>query len=110
MNDKQEMRITDEEIKLIQITFKDNTPLLKLLRKIFLPEYDPNAPIGQTVDLWTIKDIASMTPEECKIYFQTRRDLILHIESQLMQLKVLAEMESETVAKALERAKKDSVK
>ncbi|KKQ75521.1 MAG: hypothetical protein US97_C0039G0010 [Microgenomates group bacterium GW2011_GWF1_38_5] len=103
------MRITPEEKTVIEQTFGNNTKLLKLMRKIFLPEYDPSAPVGQVVDLWTIKDISSMTPEEVKVYFMTRRDLILHIESQLMQLQALSQ-KTETVEEALKRQKKDSTK
>ena len=33
-----EMRITDEELNLIKTTFAENDTLLKLIRKIFLPE------------------------------------------------------------------------
>lgn len=107
MEDKNEMRITTEEKAVIEQTFGDNTKLLKLMRKIFLPEYDPNAPIGQTVDLWTTKDVAQMTPEEVKVYFMARRDLILHVESQLLQLQVLSQ-KVETAEEVLERMKKNS--
>ena len=102
-----EMRITPEEKTTIEQTFGNNPKLLKLMRKIFLPEYDPNAPIGQTVDLWTVKDISVMTPEEVKTYFMARRDLIMHIESQLMQLKVLSQ-KTETVGEVMKRMKKNS--
>lgn len=104
-----DMRITPEEKKSIEDTFGGNDRLLKLLRKIFLPAYDPNAPIGQTVDLWSMKDITGMAPEEAKIYFLTRQQLILHVEAQLMQLKVLAKKE-ETVEDVMKRMQKDSSK
>ena len=107
--DKNEMRITPEEKTVIEQTFGNNPRLFKLMRKIFLPEYDHNAPVGQIVDLWTIKDISSMAPEEVKVYFMTRRDLILHIESQLMQLNSLSQ-KTETAEEALKRMTKDSSK
>ena len=110
MQQGQQMRITPDEIQLLQMHFKDNPMLLKLLRKLFLPEFDPNAPLGQSVDLWTIKDISSMTPEECKIYFWTRRDLIMHIESQLLQIDSLAGMKLESPKEKESRIKKDSQK
>ena len=105
-----EMRITTEEIQMIKSAFTGNVALLKLMRKIFLPEYDPKAPLGQSVDLWTIKDISAMSPEEVKIYFLARRDLILHIESNLLQLQHLANTNLETVEEALARTKKNSSK
>ena len=109
-NGQPEMRITTEEIQMIKSAFTGNTALLKLMRKIFLPEYDPKAPLGQSVDLWTIKDISAMSPEEVKIYFLARRDLILHIESNLLQLQHLANTKLESVEEALIRLKKDSTK
>ena len=36
MKKEQTMRYTDEELDLIKSTFKDNLPLLKAIRKIFL--------------------------------------------------------------------------
>ena len=105
----EDMRITPEEKKVIEDTFGGNVKLLKLLRKIFLPVFDPNAPIGQTVDLWSMKDISGMAPEDVKVYFLARQQLILHVEAQIMQLKSLAE-KTETVEEALERMKKDSSK
>ena len=80
------------------------------MRKIFLPEFDPKAPLGQTVDLWSIKDISSMSPDEVKVYFMARRELVMHIESQLLQLQALANTKLETVEEAMARLKLDSNK
>jgi len=44
---EQQMRFTESELDLIRRTFKGNEALLKLLRKVFLPEIDPDAPLGQ---------------------------------------------------------------
>lgn len=107
---KPEMRITDDERKTIKAAFQGNVNLLKLLRKIFLPEYDPNAPLGQTVDMWSIKDISETPAEVVKTYFMARRELILHIESQLIQLQILAETPLETLEEAMARVGKDSTK
>lgn len=107
---EKEMRISTEEVRLIQSVFKDNDKLLKLMRKIFLPSYDPNAPIGETVDLWSIKDIGNMHPDEVKIYFMARRELIMHVESQILQLRALAQMVIEEPVEAAARRKKDSAK
>ena len=107
---KPEMRITDEEIEAIKSAFQGNVKLLKIMRKIFLPEYDPKAPLGQTVDLWSVKDIGSMPPEEVKIYFLARKELIMHIEAQLMQLQILADTKLETIEEWTARNKKNSNK
>lgn len=104
------MRITEDEIKLIQASFKGNVALLKIMRKVFLPEYDPESPLGQTVDLWSIADLSNVSPEECKIYFTARRALIMHMESQLLQLQILSETVLETPEEAKKRLKLDSTK
>lgn len=109
-NGKPEMRITESEIKAIKVAFEGNKELLKLMRKIFLPEFDPKAPLGQTVDLWSIKDIGSMSSDDVKIYFMARRELVMHIESQLLQLQALADTKLETVEEAMARLKLDSNK
>lgn len=102
------MRFTDSELALLRSTFKGNEPLILLLRKIFLPEIDPQAPIGQLVDLWMVKNYAGMTPEDVKINIIARQDLIMHVESQLLQIKVLAEQTDETIEEVAARLNKDS--
>lgn len=96
----QQMRYTEEEINLIKSTFKDNEKLLKLLRKTFLPEYDPQAPLGQTVDLWMTVPPSELTPEYAYVNWKARNNLIAHVEQQLMQLDFLSKMQEKPKAKA----------
>lgn len=105
-----QMRITDEEIELIQRTFAGNDRLVRLMRKLFLPEIDPNAPIGQMVDLWMTVDIRDMSPEEAFLNIKARNQLITHVDQQLMTIQVIANMEPEDVGKLKEKAVKDSNK
>lgn len=105
-----QMRFTDPELSLIKNTYKDNTELLKLLRKVFLPEYDPTAPLGQQIDLWMTLDISSKTPEEAMHLILVRNALIGHVEFQLQQLQFLANQDDETPEEALSRLKKNSSK
>jgi len=104
------MRFTDEELALIQATFKGNEKLLKLMRKVFLPEYDPYAPLGQTVDLWMVLDIKGLDPQQAYLRMLSRNELIVHIEQQLLQLKALSLQTNETEKEKDERRKKDSTK
>lgn len=104
------MRFTDDEIAIAKATFKGNDRLLKLLRKVFLPEYDPNAPLGQVIDLWMTLDVTNKHPDEVRTNILARNQLITHIEQQLMQLKFLAELNEPTEAERKEKAKKDSSK
>ena len=54
------MRITEQEILLIQQTFRGNERMLRLLRKVFIPELregiENEVPLGQLVDLWMDRD------------------------------------------------------
>lgn len=88
------MRITPEEIALIKSAFKGNIRLLQVLRKVFLPEIDPYAPLGQQVDLWlSLTEIKQLAPDVAYQYIMIRNGIIGHVENQLIQLNVLAEME-----------------
>lgn len=107
---KQQMRYTDDELLLIKNTFKGNERLLKLLRKTFLPEYDPYAPIGQVVDLWMTLDVRSLTPEGAYIRLIARNELISHVEQQLQQLTVLADLAPATKEDEQAKKNKDSSK
>lgn len=110
MEKGRQMRFTQEELDLIKTTFKGNERLLKLLRKVFLPEIDPDAPLGQVIDLWMTVPIQQLTPEQAMVNILARNQLIMHIEQQLMQLQILAEGKSETEEEKQERIKKDSAK
>ena len=104
------MRFTGDELNLIKNTFKGNVELLKLLRKVFLPEIDPGAPLGQLVDLWCSLPIKEMLPEQAQINILARNSLIIHIEQQLIQLNILAEMNNFTPEELIAKSNKDSAK
>lgn len=107
----QTMRMTEDELALIKSTFGGNERLLKLLRKVFLPEYDPTAPFGQTIDLWlAMTDIKSLPPDHAYQFILSRNLVIGHIEAQIEQLRYFAELKNETKEEAELRAKKDSTK
>jgi len=105
-----QMMYTEDELTLIKATFKNNEKLLKLMRKVFLPEYDPNAPLGQVIDLWLSLPVKEMSPEAAQINILARNSLIMHIENQLQVINVLATAEVETVEEARERVAKNSSK
>lgn len=109
-NQGQQMRFTDDEIRLIKGAFGGNDTLLKLLRKVFLPEYDPKAPISQVIDLWMTVSVKNLSPEEARINIIARNEVINHIEQQLIQLKILSEQKLETFEEVEKRLKKDSNK
>lgn len=94
MENGKQMRFTDNELRLIESTFRGNDDLLKVLRKVFLPELDPNAPLGQMVDLYFTVNPENMTDREIAVNFLARRTLVLHVEQQLLQLNSLANRET----------------
>lgn len=105
-----QMRFSDHELKLVQATFKDNDELLKLMRKVFLPELDPKAPLSQNIDLWMTANLDNMDPEQIAIEVKARNKLIIHIEQRLLELQGLSNMKVETAEEAEKRAKLDSTK
>lgn len=110
MQNGRQMRITDSELELIKATYSNNTDLLKILRKVFLPEVTAESPIGQNIDLWLTLDIENLTPAEIAIKLQARNETIRHIEGCLVQLSLLAGQPNETVEQTKERLAKNSTK
>lgn len=105
-NKGQQMRFSKEELALIKSAFKGNTDLLKLMRKVFLPELDPTAPLGQIIDLWMTVPVKEMTAEQAQVNILARNSLIMHLEQQLLQLQALAEMGEMTVADVTKNSSK----
>lgn len=104
------MRITDQELALIKKSFADNDELLKIIRKIFVPTWDPDAPLGQVIDMWQLVKIDDMLPEQAIINIKSMKMLIDHIEMNLLQLKTLAGMKTETVEETKARLLQNSSK
>lgn len=104
------MRIKEEEIDMIKSAFKGNEKLLKVLRKIFLPEITADAPLGQNIDLWMTIPVGQLTEQQAIVNLLARNQLIQHVESQLLQLRILAETDAKTLEEARESLKKDSSK
>lgn len=110
MEKGRQMRLTEGELRTIKETFEGNDDLLKIMRKIFLPEYDANSPVGQIVDLWQTIPIEGMDDDQLVKTFRARNDLIKHVEARLQELKTLAGMKDETESEKKVRLSKDSTK
>ena len=106
----QQMRITEEELTTLKKLFKGNHDLLKLLRKLFLPELDPYVPIGQNIDLWMTIPVDNMKAEEALINLKARNTVITHLEQVLNTIRILVEVTDETPEELREKLKKDSSK
>ena len=110
MQNGSQMRFSNEELDMIRGTFADNEPLLKLLRKVFLPEIDPNAPIGQLIDLWMTVDIKDKSAEDAITNLRARNELISFVDQRLLELSIMAQQAPLTEEQVKEKNKKDSVK
>lgn len=104
-----QMRITPDERSLLQNTFKGNEMLLRLMRKLFLPELDPTVPLGQNMDLWMTLKIDEMPPDVALINLKARNSLIQHLDLVLNTIKILSEDE-DTPEQALQKMKANSSK
>lgn len=105
-----EMRLTNEELATIKALYSDNPQALKVLRKVFLPELDASAPLGQNFDLWMTLKIEDQSPEQVITNIKARNTLINHVESCLMQLSMLAGQKTETVEETKARLAANSTK
>ena len=105
-----QMRITEEELNLIISAFKNNERLLKLTRKMFLPELDANAPIGAMIDLYKTILTKDRDPMNVTVDLMARNMLIDHVDSVLMQLNLLAKMEKQTPEEVKAKLKDNSNK
>ena len=103
--------ITAQDRELIRNSFKDRQDLLKVIRKVFLPEYEIDREIGmEQVDLWMTIDIANLTPEQAYIKLIARNQLISHIEWALLRLYSISQEKELTEAEEIAKHKKDSMK
>jgi hypothetical protein len=109
-NPGSQMRISLIEIQLLKSVFKGNEELLRLMRKLFLPELDPYTPLGQNIDLWMTVKIDEMTPEQALINLKARNMLIQHLDMQLLMIKSLVENTDDTPEQALEKLRQNSSK
>ena len=107
---KNEPRITREEEQLLKQHFGGNDGLLKLLRKVFIPHYDVNAPLGQAVDLWMDRKYADIPKDEVKGLVVARQEAIQFLESGLIQLHFLANKTEKTVDELEADRNKNSAK
>ena len=104
------MRFTDKELEIIKSLFAENPDAVKLMRKVFLPEYDVNAPLGQVIDLYLTVKTDGKSAEEIARDVQVRNSLIGHLELCLQQLSVLAGTKVESVEDTKKRLAQNSNK
>lgn len=74
--------VSDDEKKQIRETFSGEK-LRKIMRKQFLPEIQPDLPIGQCIDLWMTIDLKDKSPGDAYTILTARSLLIPMIDKSL---------------------------
>lgn len=108
-----ESYLSEQDLALLQTTFRGNDRLIKILRKLLLPTaFDPELPIEElSGDAWMADtDFRSMQTEEVKPVVLARQDAIKFVLGGLIKLKVIANQKQETPMEKAYRASKDSTK
>ena len=107
-------RFTEDELLRIKALYSGENGVanLKLLRKVFFPQYDYEAPLGQTVhSLWMgLDQLAQMAPADRELAILSQIRLNQHIERHLIELSVLANQNVETEEEKKAKARRDSSK
>jgi uncharacterized membrane protein len=112
----QKMRYTTKELGIIKSLFADNEEALialrkkmwdaklsttekslttynkeslDVLKKTFNPELDPDAPINQVVDRWTIAQFGEKKPEDARLVFKSVKIVIDYLAGMLDGKKVI---------------------
>ncbi|MFA6078112.1 MAG: hypothetical protein WC724_03820, partial [Candidatus Paceibacterota bacterium] len=96
----------EEKVQILKHAFKGNEKTLKLLRKIFYPEIDITASLEEVIDLYSIIDVANMTPEEVWIKMSARNEVISYVEGSLKAINLLAEAPEEKTSEEKEKVMK----
>lgn len=80
-----QMPLNAVESSLAQINFSNKPETMAVVRKIFLPELDGDAPIFQVVDMWVdlTNDIKDKYPDQAMSHLEARDNFIKYIRQQL---------------------------
>ena len=88
--ERRNSRISEEERSLIRDHFRGNESLLKAVRKIMLPQFDVDAPIGAQVDPWLSIDVDGL-PDIVITEVKAMKRALATIEGGLLTLKAVAD-------------------
>lgn len=62
------------------------TPVMHLIRRIFLPEIKKDIAFGQTYDLWQTQDLQNATPQSFQYFFDAKVKMLEMIKTSLDRL------------------------
>lgn len=106
-------RWSDIELELFKrhFTGAEGDALLKVIRKVFYPQFDLSQPLGQFIDLWQSvgTNFEQMSPYDRELAILARVKLVQHVEGCLLSLQSMAGLEpSMTADQVAAKTKKDS--
>ena len=101
-------RFTKEEMAELKRAFGGNEFLLKLLRKIFIPSFREDVPLGQEADMWMDMDFKQVQMDELKTLVVARQELMKYLIARIVQIKGLANWKEESQEEREQRMRKDS--
>jgi hypothetical protein len=74
------------DLSILQTNIKNKKDLLKLLRKVFIPEIIGDEPLFNLLDLWMGVDLKNKLPEDAIFYIKGNVKFIDYLEQQLQEL------------------------
>jgi hypothetical protein len=113
INYEPEQYLSDDEVKLIQDTFRGNKKLLGVLRKVLMPTVaDPDLPIEEFgKDMFLVgREYSQIPASEMKQIVLAREEAVKFICGGLISLKQIASLPIESPLDKNLKAKKDSTK
>jgi hypothetical protein len=81
-----QMPLNAVDLSRIEVTFKGKEGLLKVVRKLFLPELSADVPFQQNIDLWQLIKLKELIVEEAAIHLDSIQIWIDYMEQQLKVL------------------------
>lgn len=81
-----QLDMSEAEEVMWKKTFSDNEALSALMRKMFLPTIDGDAPIHQLVDLYMTINMENKLPEEIASLVKSRQMIVSYLDNQLKVL------------------------
>jgi hypothetical protein len=111
MAENKKMRYSDAELAWIKGAFGTEDEFgFHLIRKIFFPELDLKANLGQQINLYSTIPTEGRSAEDIAVDLKAMNLLMSHIERQLQVIKILAGTKEESVEQTKARLLKDSAK
>lgn len=75
--------LSEAEEMMVEASIRHNDAVKKAIRKTFVPELEPEAPLYQVVDLWTVASIKDKSPEQAMPFLKATEKYTEYLNQQL---------------------------